>query len=103
MALDTETFALPLTLFEDVAVIVTGPLVATPVTVAVSSCELGSTPPALTVAFPDALDDQLTARPKRTCPLASLDVAVTTVVCPTAMVLAAIETVTDATGAGITT
>lgn len=59
-----------------------------------------TTPASLTVATEGALDDQVIARPARKFPLASLGVAVATVVCPIWTVGFASETEMLATGGG---
>lgn len=102
IAVETLIWVVPKTPPGEVAVIVTGPPIATPVTVAVSSCVVGSTPPALTLAVLDALVDHVTVRPGRTLPFPSFEVAVTMVVWPTAIVELVVDTLTDPTFAGTT-
>jgi hypothetical protein len=75
-----------------VAVIVTGPPIATPVT----------TPAFDTVAIDVLLEAHVTTRPVRTVPLMSAVVAVSVPVCPTMIELAGGATVTVATGGGVT-
>src|SRR5437899_6847130 len=75
-----------------VAVIVTGPPAATPLT----------SPLPFTLAIALLLDCQVTTRPVNGCPLASLGVAVSCTVLPTATPAVAGVTVTDATGTGVT-
>src|SRR6267154_5293215 len=75
-----------------VAVIVTGPPAATPLT----------SPLPFTLAIVLSLDDQLIARPVNGLPLASRGVAVSCTVCPIATVPEPGVTVTAATGATVT-
>jgi len=75
-----------------VAVMVTGPPIAAPVT----------TPALDTVAIDVLLDAHVTTRPVRTVPLASAVVAVSVPVCPTMIELVGGATLTVATGAGVT-
>jgi hypothetical protein len=85
------TVAVPL-LPSDVAVIVAGPFVSRPVT----------RPEPFTDARKVWLDDQVTARPVKTFPCASLSVAVSWTVPPEATVAVDGVTVTVATGAAVT-
>src|SRR5947208_681074 len=71
-----------------VAVMVTGPPAATPVT----------SPLPFTLATVALLADQVTVRPVNTLPLASVSVAVSGCVCPACTLAAAGLTVTEATG-----
>src|SRR6184192_545787 len=75
-----------------VAVIVTGPPAATPLT----------SPLPFTLAIALLLDCQVTTRPVNGLPFASLGVAVSCTVLPTATPAVAGVTVTDATGTGVT-
>src|SRR6266480_2356271 len=75
-----------------VAVIVTGPPAATPLT----------SPLPFTLAIALLLDCQVTTRPVNGVPFASLGVAVSCTVLPTATPAVAGATVTDATGTGVT-
>src|SRR5216117_487972 len=75
-----------------VAVIVTGPPAATPLT----------SPLPFTLAIALLLDCQVTTRPVNGVPFASLGVAVSCTVLPTATPAVAGVTVTDATGTGVT-
>src|SRR5438552_15155252 len=91
VAVVTVTAAVPLRP-SLVAVIVTGPPDATPLT----------SPLPFTLAIALLLDCQVTTRPVNGLPFASLGVAVSCTVLPTATPAAAGVTVTDATGAGVT-
>src|SRR5439155_25859079 len=75
-----------------VAVMVTGPPAATPVT----------SPLPLTVATAALLVAHMTVRPVSTLPLASFVVAMSCTVCPTGTVAVAGITATEATGTGLT-
>lgn len=74
----------------------------TAVIVAVPAATPVTTPVDDTVATDDAPLDQVMARPVRTFPFASLSVAVSVVVCPTAIVAVPGATVTVATGTPLT-
>src|SRR6266513_2149363 len=75
-----------------VAVIVTGPPAATPVT----------SPLPFTLAIVLSLDVQVITRPVNGLPLASLGVALSCTICPVATLAVAGATVTVATGTGVT-
>src|SRR5438132_4685965 len=72
------------------------------VMVAVPPATAVTSPPVDTSATPQVPDAQATARPVSTLPAASLSVAVSCTVCPTAMFAAAGLTLTDATGTRLT-